>query len=98
MILDSSKIKITPIQSVFVRGWKCVIRKSPITTTNYHYISLVHTGNPYDIVCGYLAEVDDNTLESIDIYEGNSYKRIEVTVFTRNMEERVAYTYIGDQR
>lgn len=94
LILESSKIQVKPIQSVFLRGYKTIVKKSPITKTNYHNLLLEKTENEQDIVAGYVAQVDQDTLEKLDIYEGVNYQRVEILVFTRNLEELKAFAYI----
>ena len=94
LILDQSKVKLHPLESVFLRGYKLVVEKSPITQTNYHYILLEETKIDSDIIPGYLAEVNDEILERLDKFEGKSYRRIIVTVFTRQLKPIEAYVYI----
>ncbi len=94
LILDSSKIKLTPIQSVFCKGYKLVVELSPITQRNYHYIFLEETGKEEDIIPGYLAEINDDLLEQLDVYEGKLYKRTTVTILTRTLEPIQVYTYV----
>lgn len=94
LILDGSKIKLRPLQSVFLRGYKLLVEKSPITENNYHYILLQETKVETDIIPGYLAEVDGDTLIKLDKYEGNSYKRVVVTVFNRTHEPLEAFVYV----
>ncbi len=94
LILDQSKVKLHPLESVFLRGYKLVVEKSPITQTNYHYILLEETKIDSDIIPGYLAEVNDEILERLDKLEGKSYRRIIVTVFTRQLEPIEVYVYI----
>ena len=95
LILDSSKIQLKPRESVFIRGYKIIIKKSPITQTNYHNLCLLKTDNSEDIVAGYLAEVDQKILQDLDNYEGSNYQRIEASVFNRRLEEVKAFVYIA---
>lgn len=94
LILDSSKIKLHPIESVFLKRYKLVVEKSPITKRNYHFILIQETGLESDTIPGYLAEINEELLEALDKYETDAYKRIVVTVYTRTMESITAYTYI----
>ena len=88
--LEKFKSKI--LKSVFIKNFDLRIIKSPITKTNYHYIQLVK-GN--SIIPGFLIETED--IDSIDKWEGNFYKRIEITCFTRNLEELKCFVYISNE-
>lgn len=86
---------IKPMESVFVKGYKITIEKSPITKTNYHYIKLVFTGNEQDIVPGFLTRVSEEELKLLDAYEGDSYTRTRLECYDREINKCECYAYIA---
>ena len=95
LLLDSSPIKLKALESVFLKGYKLILKKSPTTKNNYHYILLEETGDDNDIVSGYLTEVDEKILIELDKYEGNSYKRVLIDAFDRQLKSIEAFAYIS---
>jgi hypothetical protein len=85
--LEKFKSKI--LKSVFIKGFDLEITKSQTSKTNYHYIQLIEGKN---IIPGFLIETEN--IELIDKWEGNSYKRVKIKCFTRNLEKIECFTYI----
>jgi len=94
LITENSPFNLSPLESVFIQGFKLYLEKKENTKTNYHFIKLKKTLNLEDIVSGYLVEVDEKTLEKLDTYEGNSYERIETEAVKRNLEKVKVFIYM----
>jgi len=80
------------ISSVFVRGFKLNVVKSPITKTNYHYILCYKTFDANDVIPGFLIETDN--IEEIDKWEGDSYARTKIKCFDRRINEIECFIYL----
>lgn len=89
-ITRSIGLRFTPEASVFIRGYRLVLQKETPTNPkfpNYHLMKLVHTNNQEDIIPGFLIEVAQPELESLDKWEGTTYKRSTVIAYDRNLDE-----------
>ena len=86
-------IEFKPLKSVFIKGYSLYIEKSPITKSNYHYISLIESVND-NAIPGFLVELSDDEFEMLDMYEGKSYERKVRICLDRRLKEISCYVYI----
>lgn len=93
LILQKSKIRVTPIESAFILEYKLFLKSKP--NASYLFLLVKKTGKGSDIVSGYLAEVTDEELKRIDAYEGPNYIRTRVTAFYRDNTAVEAFVYVA---
>lgn len=94
LITKNSPFHFSPLESIFIEGYKLYIEKKLNSENNYHFIKIKNTGNKDDIVSGYLVEVDESMLRKLDEYEGSTYMRIEVEAMKRNLEKIKVFVYM----
>lgn len=94
LIAKNSPFKFSPLESIFIEGYKLYIEKKQNSENNYHFIKLQKTEDTNDIVSGYLVEVSDDILQKLDTYEGSSYKRVEIEAMKRTLEKVKVFVYV----
>lgn len=97
LLLNQHKFNFSlePIESVFIRGYKVIIEKSPTTKINYHYLKLIQTNNENDIIPGFIVELNEENLNLLDTYEGDTYVRIKINYFNRSIISNTCYVYVN---
>lgn len=80
-----------PLQSVFIRGFKPIIKKHE--SKEYYYFLLEETNNLNDVVFGLIVKCED--INRLDQWEGKNYIRKEITAHNRYMERIRCFIYLA---
>lgn len=92
---QSIGLEFEPNKSVFIKGYKLKVEHANDENyPDYHYILCEHTDNQEDIIPGFIVEATERELFILDNWEGESYKRVEIVCYTRNLEEVKCFIYL----
>jgi hypothetical protein len=86
------------IASVFIKGFKLILKQAPNAKNGYHNIICTYTGNEEDIIPGFLTEVPKNLLPLMDLWESSNYQRQDVVCYTRFLEQINCQMYLLNQK
>ena len=85
------------IASVFIKGYRLILKQAPNAKNGYHNIICTYTGNEEDIIPGFLTKVPKNLLPLMDMWEGANYQRQDVVCYTRFLEPINCQMYLLNQ-
>lgn len=86
------------LASVFIIGYKLILKQAPNAREGYHNIICQYTGNQDDIIPGFLTEVPEHVLPFMDLWEGANYQRTNIEVYTRFLERIPCQMYMLNQK
>lgn len=86
------------IASVFLRGYKLILKQAPNAKNGYHNIICEYRGVETDLIPGFLTEVPERMLPLMDVWESTNYQRQEVVCYTRFLEPIKCQMYLLNQQ
>lgn len=86
------------IASVFLKGYKLILKQAPNAKNGYHNIICQQTEIETDLIPGFLTEVPEKMLPLMDAWEGTNYQRQEVVCYTRFLEPIKCEMYISNSK